>query len=224
MSRSAPKRMKEKTIKRKKSSGKFGKFIIIVIIALAGILVYKYVNEYKMKEDGNVVENERNPVIYYTEDNGPKKILSDEENIFNTNLEITSKEECSVFIKKDGEEFSKEDTTILVDEGTYEITVKTKGGKKSTTKTLQIDKTPPDVKITRNSPKSYTITFADVNDIGTAKLIKLDASTGKTIKETNLMKDELQSSIEIKEKGIYSLEVTDKIGNLFVGNTEFEIE
>lgn len=221
MSRSAPKRMKE--IKRKKSSGKFTKIIIVIIIALLGVFAYKYVSEYKAKEDVDISENERNPVIYYTEDNGPKKILCDEENVFNTDLEITSKEECSIFIKKDGKEFSKKDTTILTEEGTYEITVKSKSGKKSDTKTLQIDKTPPDVKITKNSEKSYTITFADVNDIGTAKLIKLDSSTGKTIKETNLM-DKLQPSIEIKEKGLYSLEVTDKIGNLFVGNTEFEIE
>lgn len=224
MGRSTPKRMKEKTPQIKRSKGKFKKFVILIIIVLIGLLIYKYINTDEWKIGTVADENEKIPVIYYSEDDGPQRILSEEDNIFSSNIEIASEEECSISVKKDGKDFSNKNITILTEEGTYEITAKSKSGKKSLTRTLQIDKTPPNVDITRNPSGSYTITFADVNDIGTAKLIKLNPSTGKTLKETDLMENQLQKSIEINEKGTYSLEVTDKLGNLFVGTTEFDIE
>lgn len=189
------------------------------------MLIYKYISTSRDKELNEIAENERMPVIYYSEDDGPKRILLDKDNIFNTNIEITTEEDCSISVKKDGESVSKNtDSSVLSKEGTYEVTAKSKSGKKVTERTLEIDKTPPKVNITKNSSKSYTISFEDVSDIGTARIIKLDPSTGKTLKEIDLMQDGLKSSTEIKEKGVYSLEVTDNVGNLFVGNTEFEIE
>lgn len=224
MARNTPKRMKEKTPKVKHSKGTFKKFIIILVIILIGILVYKYIKtgEWQIVRNSST-PNERTPAIYYSENYGPQRILESDDNIFSSNIEITTDEGCSISIKKDGNDFSKDNITVLIDEGIYEISAKSKSGSKSVTRTLQIDKTPPKVEINRNSSGSYTITFADINDIGRAKVIKIDPSTGKTITEIDLMKD-LKPSIEIKEKGTYSLEVIDKYGNLFVGNTEFDIE
>lgn len=221
MKKNNPKRMKEKG---SKSTKIIIFFLIIVILIGIAILVVRNLDEIQKIFITTTNKEEIEPVIYYNYNNNEKIPLLEEGSVFSGDTTIIWRDECTGIIKKNGKQFSKESGTILVDDGNYEITVSSASGKLKVTKTLTIDKTPPDVEVTKNSSGSYTITFKDINDIGTATLTKLDTKAEKIISETNLLENGLQESIEIKEEGYYILKVTDKLGNVFNKKTKFLIK
>lgn len=205
-------------MEEKKSSKKIIILVAILLIIFTIIAVVIYL---KMKEQ---YENDTTqPVIYYSFDEVSKLPLL-EDNTFSQNTSITWTKDCKGEIKKDQKIIAKELGTIISEEGKYEITITSPSGKNKTTKMITIDKTPPEVKITKSSSGTYTIQFADITDVGTAKLTKFDKETNELIEEKDLTKGGLQPVIEIKEKGYYMLEIKDKLGNTVKENTNFKIK
>lgn len=200
------------------------KMILIIGIIILAIIITIIV-KVKNNKNSNLQENEENhPVIYYSFDEESKMPLLDNNSAFANSPKITWSYDCSGTIKKDGQEFSSQSGVLLAEEGNYEITVKSNTGNEKVIKNLTIDKTPPEVEIKENSSGTYTINFADVNDIEMATLTKLDPKTKKLESEKDLTEGGLQKSIEIKEKGYYILKVSDKLGNLISGKTKFSIK
>lgn len=187
---------------KKKTIG-IGILIILIIIILVVVTV---------KTNKNNQKEEIHPIIYYSLDDIVEKPLI-EDKIFSSNVKISCTEKCSCIIKKDGKTFSKELNLELSEEGNYQITVTSPNGKEKETKTIEIDRTPPEVEIKQETSGKYTITFKNVNDVEIATLTKLDLATGEMISEINLKENELQERIEINEKGYYILKVEDKQGN-----------
>lgn len=205
-------------MEEKKSSKKIIILVITLLIILTIIAVVIYL---KMKER---YENDKvEPIIYYSFDE-VSKLPFLEDSTFARETIITWTKDCTGEIKKDGKIISKQMGEVIAEEGKYEITISSPSGKNQTTKILTIDTTPPEVKITKSSSGTYTIQFADITDVGTAKLTKFDAKTSELVEEIDLTKGGLQPVIEVKEKGYYLLEIKDKLGNLVDKNTKFRIE
>ena len=163
------------------------------------------------------------PDIYYSFDEVSKIPLL-EDKTFSKNTIITWTKDCKVEIKKDEKIIYKKTGEKISEEGKYEITITSPSGKNKTTKTLIIDKTPPEVKVTKSSSGTYTIQFTDITDVGIAKYTRYDKETNTVIEEVDLMKDGLQPVIEIKEKGYYFFEIKDKLGNSLKENTKLKIQ
>lgn len=230
-----PKRMIESS-KEKKKRPIFKFLLVIILIALAVVFVKKVpITDLASKQNNNETkteikngtindnENQTSPIIYYSFDDGLKKPLQDDNSIWGKVTRISWMENCSGIIKKDGENFSNENNTVIIKDGVYEITVLSADGKYQTTKTLTIDRTPPKVEIKKNASGTFTITFEDVNDVKSAILRRLDSNAEKILSEVDLTKNGLKKSIEIKEKGYYILEVVDQYGNWVDENREFII-
>lgn len=129
MGRNNPRRMIEKPQKQKQSGGILKKIIILIIIVAIAIVAYKYITSNSNPIAsilGSSSEDNITLVIYYSENDGPEKILQDGENVFSSNIEITYTENCSMEVKKDGKTVQFKDNITLTEEGTYEITLKTK--------------------------------------------------------------------------------------------------
>lgn len=231
MNRSKPKRMMESPNKKKK--GPIIKLLLVVILIGLVVVFFKKVpitdlinrpisNETKI-ETKNDNKNQTLPIIYYSFDDGLKKPLQDDNSIWGNVTRISWMDNYSGIIKKDGQDFSNENNTVLIKDGVYEITVSSADGKNKTTKTLTIDRTPPKVEIKKNASGTFTITFEDVNDVKSATLRRLDAKAEKILSEVDLTKNGLKKSIEVTEKGYYILEVVDQYGNWVDENREFII-
>ncbi len=188
--------------------------IIMIILLIIAIILIK--ND-KLKIGGT-------PTIYYIHEDGLKMPLLASNKTFSNSTKITWPKSCTGIIKKDGEEFSKENGTTITDEGVYEITITTIITRKTVTKTLKIDKTPPSVEIKGNSSGIYIVTFKDVSDVGVAILTKFDLDTMELVSEIDLRQNGLPKSIEITEKGYYELRIEDYYGNLVSENTKFNIK
>lgn len=190
--------------------------IIIVILAIILIILIK----------NNKLKIITEPVIYYMHEDGIKIPLLVNNKTFSNNTKITWPKTCTGVIKKDGIELSKENGMTITQEGNYEITITSIVSRKSTTKTLYIDRTPPNIEIKQNPSGSYTITFEDVSDIGVAKLERYDLETMQIVSETDFITKEsgLQKSIEITEKGYYNIRIEDYYGNVVSKDTTFSIK
>ena len=221
MNRNKPKRMIESS-KEKKKRPMLKFLLVLILIGIAFIFLKKE----PIKELTNIIsrnESKNSPVIYYSFDDGLKKPLEDN-SIWGDVTKITWMDDCLGVIKRDGKDFSKENNTVIIKDGVYEITVSSADGKNKTTKTLTIDRMPPQVEVKKNESGTYTITFADVDDIKTATLRRLDTKAERILAEIDLMENGLKKSTEITEKGYYILKVIDQYGNWYEGNTEFIIE
>lgn len=221
MNRNKPKRMIESSKEKKKRP--MLKFLLVLILIGIAFIFFK---KEPIKELTNIIsrnESKNSPVIYYSFDDGLKKPLEDN-SIWGDVTKITWMDDCSGVIKRDGKDFSKENNTVIIKDGVYEITVSSADGKNKTTKTLTIDRMPPQVEVKKNESGTYTITFADVDDIKTATLRRLDTKAERILAEIDLMENGLKKSTEITEKGYYILKVIDQYGNWYEGNTEFIIE
>lgn len=235
MNKNKPKRMIESS-KKKKKRPIFKLLLVVILIGLVFVFIKKVPiteliskqinNEIKTEtktETKNDNKNQTLPIIYYSFDDGLKKPLQEDNSIWGNVTRISWMEDYTGVIKKDGEEFSNENNTVLIKDGVYEITVSSSDGKNKTTKTLTIDRTPPKVEIKKNASGTFTITFEDVNDVKSATLRRLDTKAEKIISEVDLTKNGLKKSIEITEKGYYILEVVDEYGNWIEDNKEFVI-
>lgn len=191
---------------------------ICIIIIILAIIVTILIKNNKLQQI--VIK----PVIYYMHDDEIKIPLLVNSKTFSNNTKITWSKSCTGIIKKNGQEISKENGTTITQEGIYEITVTSIISRQTVTRTLNIDKTPPNVEISQKSNGSYTITFEDVNDIGVAKLTKYNLETMEVILVKDLTEGGLQKSIEITEKGYYNLEIEDYYGNVVSQNTTFSIK
>lgn len=221
MNRNKPKRMIESSKEKKKRPI----LKLLLVLILIGIVVLFFKKE-PIKELTNIIsknESKNSPVIYYSFDDGLKKPLEDN-SIWGDVTKISWMDDCTGIIKRDGKDFSKENNTVIIKDGVYEITVLSANGKNKTTRTLTIDRMPPQVEVKKNESGTYTITFADVDDIKTATLRRLDTKAERILSEIDLMENGLKKSTEITEKGYYILKVIDQYGNWYEGNTEFIIE
>lgn len=162
------------------------------------------------------------PIIYYSFNDNPNLPLEDYKTFAN-NITIVWTEECKGTIKKDGEKISKKNGALVLNEGIYEITVKSPSGRNKIVRNLRLDKTPPKVELKKNLSGAYSIVFEDVNDVGQAILLKFDLETNELISKTDLAQNGLEQKVEIKEKGYYVLNAIDKIGNA-TDSMEFSIE
>lgn len=226
MNRNKPKRMME-TSKEKKKSPVLKLLLVVILIGMVVLFIKKVpITELLSKQFSNNIKNESKNdtslIIYYSFDDGLKKPL-DNNNTWGNVTKISWMEDCLGIIKKDGKDFSKENNTVLIKDGVYEITVSSADGKNKTTKTLTIDRTPPKVEIKKNESGSFTITFEDVNDVRSAILRKIDTKTQKIANEIDLKANGLKKSIEVTEQGYYILEVVDEYGNWLEENREFII-
>ena len=221
MNRNKPKRMIESSKEKKKRPI----LKLLLVLILIGI-VFLFFKKEPIKELTNIIsknESKNSPVIYYSFDDGLKKPLEDN-SIWGDVTKISWMDDCTGIIKRDGKDFSKENNTVIIKDGVYEITVLSANGKNKTTRTLTIDRMPPQVEVKKNESGTYTITFADVDDIKTATLRRLDTKAERILSEIDLMENGLKKSTEITEKGYYILKVIDQYGNWYEGNTEFIIE
>lgn len=235
MNKNKPKRMIESTKEKKKRP--ILKLLLVVIFIGLAVLFFKKVpiTDFITKQTNNETRseiksgtindnvNQTSPIIYYSFDDGLKKPLQDDNSIWGNVTRISWMENYSGIIKKDGQDFSNENNTVLIKDGVYEITVSSADGKNKITKTLTIDRTPPKVEIKKNASGSFTITFEDVNDVKSATLRRLDTKAQKILSEVDLTKNGLKKSIEVTEKGYYILEVVDQYGNWIDENKEFVI-
>lgn len=234
MNKNKPKRMIESSKEKKKSP--ILKLLLVVILIGAVVVFIKKVPIIDLitEQSNNVIKTEKksetnnnknlvSPIIYYSFDDGVKKPLQDDNSIWGNVTRISWLDNYLGIIKKDGQDFSNENNTVLIKDGVYEITVSSTDGKNKTTKTLTIDRTPPKVEIKKNASGTFTITFEDVNDVKSATLRRLDTNAEKILSEIDLTKNGLKKSIEIKEKGYYILEVVDQYGNWVDENREFVI-
>lgn len=231
MNKNKPKRMIESS-KEKKKRPIFKLLLVVILIALVVLFIKKVpiaeltskpTNKLANSGTKNDDKNQTSPIIYYSFDDGLKKPLQDDNSIWGNVTRISWMENYSGIIKKDGQDFSNENNTVLIKDGVYEITVSSADGKNKTTKTLTIDRTPPKVEIKKNASGTFTITFEDVNDVKSATLRRLDTNAEKILSEVDLTKNGLKKSIEITEKGYYILEVVDQYGNWVDENREFII-
>ena len=236
MNKNKPKRMMESS-KEKKKRPIFKLLLVVILIGLVVLfikkvpiadLISKQNNNSIKTETKNEIKNDNTnqvlPIIYYSFDDGLKKQLKDDNSTWGNVTQISWLEDYTGIIKKDGQVFSKENNTVLIKDGVYEITVSSADGKNTLMKTLTIDRTPPEVEIKKNASGTYTITFVDVNDVKSATLRRLDANGERIIEEIDLTKNGLKKSIEVKEKGYYMLEVVDEYGNWLDKNREFVIK
>ncbi len=207
---------------KKKNKIKIVVEILFVLIIL--IVIFLVFNNSKKNSEISEINSDIKPVIYYTFDEKSKNPLLEDNMTFATATKISWTKECVGIIKKDGKEFSSENDTALLESGTYEITTSLPNGKDKITKTLIIDTIPPEIEFKENQDGTYTIIFADINDVETAKLTQLDSNTYEVISEKDLKKDGLHEKINVKEKGYYILTATDKIGNTTSDRLSFEIE
>lgn len=235
MNKNKPKRMIESS-REKKKRPIFKLLLVVILIALVVLFIKKVpIAEFISKQNNNETKseikngamndnkNQTSPIIYYSFDDELKKPLQDDNSIWGNVTRISWMDNYSGIIKKDGQDFSNENNTVLIKDGVYEITVLSADGKNKTTKTLTIDRTPPKVEIKKNASGTFTITFEDVNDVKSATLRRLDTNAEKILSEIDLTKNGLKKSIEIKEKGYYILEVVDQYGNWVDENREFVI-
>ncbi len=221
MNRNKPKRMIESS-KEKKKRPILKLLLLFILIAI----VFLFFKKGSIKELTNIIsknESKNSPIIYYSFDDGLRKPLEND-SVWGDVTKISWMDDCTGTIKRDGKDFSKENNTVIIKDGVYEITVLSADGKSKTTKTLTIDRMPPQVEVKKNESGTYTITFADINDIKTATLRRLDTKAERILSEIDLMENGLKKSIEITEKGYYILKVIDQYGNWYEGNTEFIIE
>ncbi len=221
MNRNKPKRMIESS-KEKKKRPILKLLLLFILIAI----VFLFFKKGSIKELTNIIsknESKNSPIIYYSFDDGLRKPLEND-SVWGDVTKISWMDDCTGTIKRDGKDFSKENNTVIIKDGVYEITVLSADGKRKTTKTLTIDRMPPQVEVKKNESGTYTITFADINDIKTATLRRLDTKAERILSEIDLMENGLKKSIEITEKGYYILKVIDQYGNWYEGNTEFIIE
>lgn len=203
---------------KKKSLIKKIVITICIIIIILAIIVTILIKNNKLQQI--IIK----PVVYYMHDDEIKMPLLVNSKTFSINTKIIWSKSCTGIIKKDGKEISRENGMTITQEGIYEITVTSIISRQTVTKTLKIDKTPPEVQVNQNSNGSYTITFEDVNDIGVAKLIRYNSETMEVISEVDLIEGGLQKSIQITEKGYYNLKVEDYYGNIYNKNTNFNIK
>ena len=228
MSKNKPKRMIESS-KEKTKSPILKLLLVVILIGLVVLFIKKVpIADLISTETKNEIKNDNTnqvlPIIYYSFDDGLKKQLKDDNSTWGNVTQISWLEDYTGIIKKDGQVFSKENNTVLIKDGVYEITVSSADGKNTLMKTLTIDRTPPEVEIKKNASGTYTITFVDVNDVKSATLRRLDANGERIIEEIDLTKNGLKKSIEVKEKGYYMLEVVDEYGNWLDKNREFVIK
>lgn len=196
--------------------------LVVLIVAIIIVVIFFTIRKKdsnKLKENVNI-DMEAEAIIYYKFDYTEKAILSEDNNVFSSDTTITWPESCTGVIKKDGKNFSTENGTYLIEDGTYEITVTTPK-KNSQKKSLIIDKKPPEVEIEESSDNVTKILFKDVNDVKTAILYKIDDETGKFVQLLDLKEDGLKESFEVKEKGYYLIRCTDNVEN--VNSKEFEL-
>lgn len=203
---------------KKKSLIKKIVITICIIIIILAIIVTILIKNNKLQQI--IIK----PVVYYMHDDEIKMPLLVNSKTFSINTKIIWSKSCTGIIKKDGKEISRENGMTITQEGIYEITVTSIISRQTVTKTLKIDKTPPEVQVNQNSNGSYTITFEDVNDIGVAKLTRYNSETMEVISEVDLIEGGLQKSTQITEKGYYNLKVEDYYGNIYNKNTNFNIE
>lgn len=231
MNKNKPKRMIESS-KEKKKSPILKLLLVIILIGLVFLFFKKVpITDFINKQTNNETKsgtisdnvNQTSPIIYYSFDDGLKKPLQEDNSIWGNVTRISWMDNYSGIIKKDGQDFSNENNTVLIKDGVYEIIVSSADGKNKTTKTLTIDRTPPKVEIKKNASGTFTITFENVNDVKSATLRRLDTNAEKILSEVDLTKNGLKKSIEITEKGYYILEVVDQYGNWVDENREFII-
>lgn len=215
--------MSRREKKEKKNNISKKKIIIISIAVVVAIILSILLIFFLNKEEKQVELADIEPTIYYNFYNDIKYVLTDnEENVFGLKTTINWKDGCKGTIKKDGNIISKENGTTLEESGKYEITV-IAPNKEKNVKSLEIDKIPPEVKLEKGEANTYTLVFADINDIGKALLIKYN-DDDEILEEKDLLKEGLNEKIEIKEKGNYIFECTDKLGNAIHPEIEFEIK
>lgn len=189
--------------------------ILVIIIIIASTIIGKKVIEY--------INDNIEPIIYYSFNNNPNIPLEENNDIFSNNLTIVWTSNCNGTIKKDGKVVSKNNSYLLSNEGTYEIIVKSPTGKNKMIRTIKIDKTPPQVKVVKSPVGSYNIIFSDITDVDKAILTRIDANTKQLIEEIDLINQGLKEIMEIKEKGYYIFYAIDKYGNS-TEEIEFTIE
>lgn len=203
---------------KKKSLMKKIFVIICIIIIILAIIITTLIKNNKLQQ--LIIK----PVIYYIHDDEIKMPLLVNSKTFSNNTKVIWSKSCTGVIKKDGQEISRENGITITQEGIYEITVTSIISRQTVTRTLNIDKTPPNVEISKNPDESYTITFEDVNDIGVAKLTKYNLETMQVVSELDLKEGGLQKSIKITEKGYYNLKIEDYYGNIYNKITDFNIK
>lgn len=194
--------------------------VLIIIAIVVGIRINKNNDKEEIEKDKKINMNAE-AVVYYSINNMSETALQEDGQTFSNNIKISWIEGCTGVIKKDGKEFSKTNGTALLEEGKYEITV-TSPKNVVVRKSLNIDSTPPEVEIKENSDGTYSIVFKDIDDIETAILYRRKNKDDKDVETTDLKEKGLQQQIEIKEKGTYILECTDKVENMT--NKKFRIE
>lgn len=199
--------------------------IILAVFIVTIILIFVFLNK---KDNTNNSYTELNPnikpVIYYSVNEESKMPLLEDNTVFTSSIKISWTKECVGNIKKEGKDFSSENNTTLVENGTYQITTSLPNNKENVTKNLIIDTMPPKVELKQNSDGTYTIVFEDINDVANAELVKLNPETDEVISEKDLIKEGLQKRIDVKEKGYYILKATDKNGNTTNSKLSFEIK
>jgi len=191
--------------------------ILIILILIISFIVFKIVSQKKNDIESNII-----PVIYFSKDGNLNIPINEDDKFFSNNIKIVWTEECEGLIKKDGKEVSKNNNTELLQDGNYEILVKSPDNKNKITRNFVIDTTPPQVEIKRNSSGSCTIIFEDINDIESAMLTKYNSNQSK--EERNLVEEGLKKEIEIKESGKYILRLTDKHKNSTNDNLKFTVK
>lgn len=194
--------------------------VLIVIAIVIGLVLNRNNDNNEVKEEENINMNAE-AVVYYKTNNSAEITLKEDGQVFATNLTITWVDGCTGVIKKDGKEFSTQKGTTLFEDGNYEISV-TSPKNVTVTRKLTMDKTPPEVEIKENSDGTCTIFFKNINDINTAILYKFDDKAEKFVQLSDLKAEGLQEKMEMKEKGFYLLECSDKLQN--INSQRFEVE
>lgn len=189
--------------------------IIVIILMITIVIIVMNQNNDKDIEDTQNKEINMNveAVVYYNFQNTAEATLKEDGQVFSKNTTISWREGCTGIIKKNGQDFSNKSGTVLLEDGSYEITV-TSPKKVSVTRKLIIDKTPPEVEIQKNSDGAYTILFKNINDVETAILYRRKNKDDKDVENIDLKQKGLQEKMEIKEKGTYILECTDGVQNI----------
>lgn len=206
--------MKKKDLKQKRI---MIIMILIILVSIISFIIFKMVNQKQDNIESNII-----PVVYYSKDGNLNIPIDENDNFFSNNIKIVWTEECEGIIKKDGKEFSKNNNTELLQDGSYEVVVKVPNNKNKITRNFIIDTTPPQVEIKRNSSGSCTLIFEDINDIESAILTKYSSDQSKV--ERNLVEEGLKKEIEIKESGKYILKLTDKHKNSTNDNLKFTVK
>lgn len=188
--------------------------IIIIVTIVVGIIVFNLIPKNDEKQENINLDIE--PVIYYNFKNKVRMVLREDE-IFSYDTIITWPDECSGEIKKDNKEFSKENSTVIFEEGNYEIIV-TAPNKEVINRKIIIDKTPPELEIVENSTGTFTINLKDINDIGILEIYKYNLETNELIEKKEIEGQDLKEKIEIQEKARYIIKCRDKVDNEITKN------